>query len=153
MITIVWTIIIGLVLFSFVFVQIDLRTKNWKHLKRIGDILVTIKQESPWKTYKHLYTIALDSDRDLVVAEKITLDPGDTSLVSIRSFSDPDLSEKIRFIRQVRHEKIVSALGIFHAKDEFYAVFEFLPLSIFDIVGHNHLNEVRLASILGQVYI
>jgi hypothetical protein len=53
--------------------------------------------------------------------------------------------------REAPHPNFVSALDAFKFEGSVYVVFEHMPISLQYIAGNPYINELRLASILGQV--
>jgi hypothetical protein len=54
-------------------------------------------------------------------------------------------------LQRTHHPNFVSALDAFRFEQSLYVVFEHMPISLQHIAGNPYMNELRLASILGQV--
>ncbi|KAK9437147.1 kinase domain-containing protein [Metarhizium brunneum] len=76
-------------------------------------------------------------------------------VVCVREFCGPDAEDKLRFVRRLRHHNLVNMLDIFRNRkvpDKVTVTFEFLPITVIDTCdqAYKHLNELRLAAIVGQ---
>ncbi|KAK7214120.1 hypothetical protein V2G26_021298 [Clonostachys chloroleuca] len=86
------------------------------------------------------------------VAERSTDSPHESPVVLLKEFSGFKQDDRIRFIQQqTQCEHFVKIRDIFLDESLCFFAFEFMPLSIADIMGNPLMNELRLASILGQV--
>jgi hypothetical protein len=105
-------------------------------------------QESPWKRYKKIYGLQFGESEFVTVAEE-RYSP--CNIVNLRSFSGPSADDQLRMLQQIQHAKFVSALEIYNFDKTFCVAFEHMLLSLQEIAGNPYLDEIRLASILGQV--
>lgn len=114
--------------------------------------LVAIKQESPWKTYERIYELRLGLGHRVTVAENTDSSPGTLSnVVSIREFKEEDMKTKYEMLQYLQHSNLVLPLEIFWSKDIYYVISEHMPCSLHEVCGIEHLNEARIAAIIGQV--
>ena len=117
---------------------------------------------SPWTIYEKLCHLRHGLGDWVILAEQIrpnvnvgwteSQDPL-SSLVTVRTFSGHSTESKLRMIQQIRHRNIVAVREIFAFEGVSHVVFEHMPLSLSHMAGSPHLNETRLAAILGQVEI
>lgn len=123
---------------------------------------VRTKHGSPWRIYEKTYQLRLGIKDWVAVAERRYLpsnvvtvrserkDPL-SNLVIVRSFSGPNVEEKLRKFQQIQHANFVSALEVFRFNETSYVIFEFMAYSLYYVAGNPLLNEIHLAAILGQV--
>jgi hypothetical protein len=109
---------------------------------------IMTKDESPWRSYERIYQLRLGVGDRVNVAERKS-PPFD--IVTVRSFSGPRIEDKLYMLQRIRHPNFVLAFDAFKFEQSLYIVFEHMPISLQHIAGNPHINELRLASILGQV--
>lgn len=109
---------------------------------------IMTKEGSPWRTYERIYQLRLGVGDRVTVAERKS---PPFNIVTVRSFSGPRIEDKLRMLQQIQHANFVSAFDAFKFEQSLYVVFEHLPISLEHIAGNPYINELRLASILGQV--
>jgi len=87
-----------------------------------------------------------------IVAEKLspTINE-DNSVVLIQSLSGSDVQNQIRSLQQIRHANFVTALEAFQVDNAWLVAFEYMPISLSEFAGNPLLDEIRVASIMGQV--
>ena len=107
---------------------------------------------SPWKFYDRLYTLQYGDSDYFIVAEMRTPTPAESPVVAVKTFVDSSREMCFNNIRKIQHAQFVSARRFFTFRGNAFAAFEFMPLSLSEIAGHPLLNDIRLASILGQVH-
>ena len=113
---------------------------------------IQILHLSPWKSYRKIFQLKLGKAETSVVAEKLS--PAineDNSVVLVQSLSGSNVQDQIRSLRQIRHANFVTALAAFQVDHAWLVAFEFMPISLSEFAGNPLLNELRVASILGQV--
>ena len=103
-------------------------------------------------TYKPLNPT---SDEGGTVAEMISHDLDYQGLTLSRTFSGSNVTEKLHFVQRVRHQNFVNVNAVFRSPgvDEVIVSFEFMPIVVVDLCSqaYTHLNQLRLAAIMGQV--
>jgi hypothetical protein len=109
---------------------------------------IMTKEWSPWGSYEKIYQLRLGVGDRVTVAEHKS-HPFD--VVTVRSFSGPRAEDVLRMLQRIHHPNFVSALDAFRFEQSLYVVFEHMPISLQHIAGNPYMNELRLASILGQV--
>jgi hypothetical protein len=109
---------------------------------------IMVKEGSPWRSYERIYQLRLGVGDRVNVAERKS-PPFD--IVTVRSFSGPRLEDKLYMLQRIQYPNFVSALDAFKFEQSLYIVFEHMPISLQYIAGNPYINELRLASILGQV--
>jgi hypothetical protein len=109
---------------------------------------IMMKEGSPWRSYRKIYQLRLGVGDRVTVAECKT-HPFD--LITIRSFSGPEVEDKLNMLQRIQHHNFVSALDGFRFEQSIYIVFEHMPISLLFVAGNPYIDELRLASILGQV--
>jgi hypothetical protein len=109
---------------------------------------IMIKEGSPWRSYERIYQLRLGVGDRVNVAERKS-PPFD--IVTVRSFSGPRIEDKLYMLQRIQHPNFVSAFDAFKFEQSLYIVFEHMPISLQYIAGNPYINELRLASILGQV--
>jgi hypothetical protein len=109
---------------------------------------IMTKEGSPWRSYERIYQLRLGVGDRVTVAERRS---PPFNVVTVRSFSGPRVEDKLRMLQQIQHANFVSAFDAFKFEQSLYVVFEHMPISLQHIAGNPYINELRLASILGQV--
>ncbi|TQV90525.1 hypothetical protein IF1G_10848 [Cordyceps javanica] len=107
--------------------------------------------KSPWQTYEKVFDLQL-GDRDYyTVAEK--KDPGaeSNSVAIFKTFTGPEAGRCVQAIRGIQHTSFVNAHLFFSMDDGYLVSFEFMPMALCEVAGNPLLNDLRLASIPGQV--
>ena len=113
------------------------------------DIDRSLILESPWNSYEKLYSLQFGENDYVTVAEKTRPEPDQSPLVIVKEFVPG--SGAINAIQKVHHKQFVSLQKLYSTGSTVCAFFEFMPLSLSEIAGHPLMNDLRLASILGQV--
>ncbi|KAH7111053.1 kinase-like domain-containing protein [Dendryphion nanum] len=106
------------------------------------------KEGPPWRSYERIYQLRLGVGDHIHVAERKS-PPFD--IVTIRSWSGPHIEDKLHVLQRIRHPNFVSAFDAFRFEQSLYIVFEHMPISLQHVAGNPYINELRLASILGQI--
>jgi hypothetical protein len=120
------------------------------------------QSRSPWENYEKCWDLRLGIKDWITVAERRVAQPNAvavksrsndplTKLVLVKRLEGPNFQEHVLKLQQVQHTNIVSALEIFRFDRNTYVVFEYMAYSISYVAGNPHLDEIRLAAILGQV--
>lgn len=103
---------------------------------------------SIWEHYDKLFALQFGCGDYFTVAEKSAMNLEESPLVIIKRIAGDN---RIKAIQKIQHERFVRAQEFFTAESGYFITFEFMPLSIAEFIGHPLMNELRLASILGQV--
>jgi hypothetical protein len=114
---------------------------------------------SPWETYEKSYEIRLGLDNTFITvverkdAQYNTATRRDplSDFALVRSFPESKIEDKLRKFQQLQHPNIVSPLEVFRLQGTSYVAFEYMAYSLHYITGSPHLNEIRLAAIVGPV--
>lgn len=105
---------------------------------------------SPWDNYEKLFQLQFGAGEYVVVCEKLSGERGKSKLAMIQTLSGPNIERQMQLLQCLEHPNIVPLQSRFLDTSHF-AEFEFMPLSLVEIMANPLLNELRLASILGQV--
>jgi len=129
-------------------------------------------QASPWRRYQQLYKLQFGNNSEYITVAELkspalhgtsssddnlstgrdSFSRNNFSVVMIKSFYGPDAKTQLQSIRQIRHEKFLHLQELFWFENTFLGIFKFMPLSLHEMAtGTPAVNEIRLASILGQV--
>jgi serine/threonine protein kinase len=76
--------------------------------------------------------------------------PATKELFIVRSFSGPNTSEKLSFLRQLQHDNVLLSHQIFSFKDVFYIVSEYMAISLEELTIARP-DKPQLATIIHQV--
>ncbi|TQV90170.1 protein kinasedomain-containing protein [Cordyceps javanica] len=107
--------------------------------------------KTPRQTYEKLFDLQLGDCDYYTVAEQTNPDVEGNPVVIIKTFTGPKADSHVQVIRGIQHNRFVNA-QLFLAIDDGYLVsFDFMPMSLCEIAGNPLLNDLRLASILGQI--
>ncbi|KAM3552086.1 hypothetical protein ARSEF4850_007553 [Beauveria asiatica] len=111
----------------------------------------SVVHDSLWNNYNELYCVQFGNGPYFPVARHIELQPDGTSLCLVKQFSGADAEECIHAIRRIKHHQFVQAQNLFHIENELSVAFEYMPMSLAEVEGNPLLDDLLLASILGQV--
>lgn len=111
----------------------------------------TAPSESPWKSYEKLFTLQFGEGNYYAVAEKRKPESKRSPVVMVKEFPQASGREAVKAIQKIRHEQFVTTRHVFARDGVCTVMFEYMPLSLSEMEGHPLLNDIRLASILGQV--
>ena len=114
-------------------------------------VVVPVAPKSPWDIYQVLYDLQLGDIDYFTVAEKIHPDIDKNPVVIIKTFTGPTAESRVQAIHRVRHNCFVDPQLFFPIDGGYLVSFEFMPLALSEIAGSPLLNDLRLASALGQV--
>ncbi|KAH7111363.1 kinase-like domain-containing protein [Dendryphion nanum] len=106
------------------------------------------KEGSPWRSYERIHQLRLGVGDRIHVAERKS-PPFD--IVTVRSWPGPHIEDKLHMLQQIQHPNFVSAFDAFDLEQSLCIVFEHMPISLQYVADNPYINELRLASVLGQV--
>lgn len=109
--------------------------------------------KSPWVPYEKLYALQLGVSEYVTVAERRSDLRNDVSLVMIQQLVGPEARNQINFIQSIDHPRLVKHREVFRSGTAHFIAFDFMPLSLSELAGSPLVNEIQLASIMGQVSI
>lgn len=102
------------------------------------------------KKYRKLYKVQFGDSTYFLVAQ----DAGSSQhgqLVIIQKLFGDDVEDQVRSIQQIRHPRFLVCREVFSFEGSSAVAFEFISLSLAELAGNPLLDELILASILGQV--
>jgi len=110
---------------------------------------------SPWTIYDREYKFRLGG-RHVTVATRKHAVSADKSpycnLVNVRELTGDEVEEQIPKFQRCEHANIVSVRNIFRTGNTFHLCFEYMSASLEEVAClRDHLNETKLAAIVGQV--
>ncbi|KFA66250.1 hypothetical protein S40285_10914 [Stachybotrys chlorohalonatus IBT 40285] len=113
---------------------------------------ISESSSSGWKSFERLFQLKFGQMDYVTVAEKSTgLSKGESSLVMIKHLLEPNIQGQILSIQRIQHPHFLTSREILSSEGSSFIAFEFMPLSLSELAACPLLNELRLASILGQV--
>ncbi len=107
--------------------------------------------KSPWQTYKKVFDLQLGDKDYFTIAEKKSLNVEGNSVVIVKTFTGSKAESHIQAIRGIQHNRFVNAQLFFTSDDKYLVSFEFMPLALCEVANNPLLDDLRMASILGQV--
>ncbi|KAK6831688.1 hypothetical protein RU639_002588 [Aspergillus parasiticus] len=119
-----------------------------QHYASEKPVAASVVRNSIWKHYDKLFGLQFGSGDYFTVAEKSAMNPEESPVIIVKRIAGND---RIKTIQKIQHERFVRAQEFFTAENAYFVAFEFMPLSIAEFMEHPLMNELRLASILGQV--
>ncbi|PIG82694.1 hypothetical protein AARAC_010894 [Aspergillus arachidicola] len=119
-----------------------------QHYASEKPVAASVVHNSIWKHYDKLFALQFGGGDYFTVAEKSAMNPEESPVIIVKRIAGND---RIKTIQKIQHERFVRAQEFFTAENAYFVAFEFMPLSIAEFMGHPLMNELRLASILGQV--
>lgn len=124
-----------------------LPTKKSDGLITTAPVAVKVPQD----TYRRLFDLQLGESDYFTVAEEDRSHPDRQSVVIIKTFTGPAAESQIQAIRRIQHNRFVDAKEFLPIDEGYLVSFEFMPLALCEIARNPLLNDVRLASVVGQV--
>ena len=110
---------------------------------------VAAKEGSPFDYYEEMYALRLGLGYRAIVAEE-RFPTELANVYSIRQFTASDIKTQQVMFQDIRHQNFVPAREIFWSGNICHVVFEHMPCSLYEVRGNEHLNELRLAAVIGQ---
>lgn len=102
--------------------------------------------------YRVFFRISLGSNKNIAVAQKRPATSSkNTQGALLWNLSGPNARDEVAMVQSIKHENFVKALAVYGAGDDLTVAFEFVPLSLQEVVVNRRLNESELACILKQV--
>ncbi|KAJ2976443.1 hypothetical protein NQ176_g4952 [Zarea fungicola] len=105
----------------------------------------------PWDTYQKLFDLQLGDSDYFTVAEKKAPDPDRNPVVIIKTLTGPGAEIRAQVIKSIRHNRFVEPLLFFSIDTGYLVSFEFMPMALCEIAGSPLLNDLRMASAVGQI--
>jgi hypothetical protein len=106
---------------------------------------------SPWRHYEKLFKLQFGNSEYFTVAERTAVNPDESPVVIVKRVAGLEQHDRIQMIRKIKHKRFLRPREFFSDENACLVAFEFMPISIAEFAGHPLMNELRLASILGQV--
>ena len=107
--------------------------------------------ETLWDTCVELYSLQFGNSNYFPIVEQTQSLSDEHPIYIVKRFSGVNVEERMNFIQQIKHELFVQPHHIFAVENQRFVTFEFMPLSLAELEGNPLMNDLRLASILGQV--
>jgi hypothetical protein len=105
-----------------------------------------VRDESPWDTFKEVFTCDLAGTVSIVVHRSRP-----SHVMAIRAFPG-DANTMLQRFRDIQHKNIIFAKEYYRHQNSLYGLFDDRPLTLEHLVACDvRLNEAQLASILSQV--
>ncbi|EJP61377.1 uncharacterized protein BBA_09673 [Beauveria bassiana ARSEF 2860] len=105
----------------------------------------------PQDTYLKLFDLQLGDSDYFTVAEEKSPDPERNPVVIIKTFTGRKAESQVQAIRRIQHNQFVEAREFFPIEGGYLVSFEFMPLALCEIAGNPLLDDLRLASVVGQI--
>ncbi|KFA71047.1 hypothetical protein S40288_11808, partial [Stachybotrys chartarum IBT 40288] len=106
---------------------------------------------SGWNSFDRLFQLRFGQMDYVTVAEKTTgLSRNKSSLMMIKRLIEPNINNQILSIQRIQHPHFLTSREILSSEGSSFVAFEFMPLSLSELAACPLINELRLASILGQ---
>lgn len=99
---------------------------------------------SPCPPWDYLFNVELGQGRRFVVAQNRSTTPGH---FLIQKLTLPQL----RRVDKIKHENFVKAEHTFAFGEHYLVAWPFMPMSLLEVAQNRLLDDIKLASILGQV--
>jgi hypothetical protein len=109
-----------------------------------------VVSEPPWKKYQMLYKIQFGDSTYFSVAQD-AFSSQHRKLAIIQKLFGDDAEDQVRSIQQIRHPRFLACHEVFSFEGSSAVAFEFISLSLAELAGNPLLDELGLASIMGQV--
>ncbi|KAJ2981007.1 hypothetical protein NQ176_g2290 [Zarea fungicola] len=110
-----------------------------------------VVHKSLWDSYNELYSIQFGNGDYFPVAQRTKLQPDEHSLCIVKRFSGVNVEERIHAFQRIKHQQFVQAQKLFSQQNDLFVAFEFMPVSLAEVEGNPLLDDLQLASILGQI--
>jgi hypothetical protein len=102
-------------------------------------------EESPWNHYKKIFELELGGS--VAVVHKI---PATDDLFTMRSFSPPNIEQKLYMLHQLKHRNLLASHQVFSFREKFHVISEYTQVSLEEFIVARP-DEVELAAIISQV--
>lgn len=106
---------------------------------------------SLWDSYKELYSIQFGNGDYFPVAQRTKLQSDEHSICIVKRFPGVNVEERIHAFQRINHQQFVQVQKLFSVQNDLLVAFEFMPVSLAEVEGNPLLDDLQLASILGQV--
>lgn len=137
-------------------------TRKGLNVAKLTDISPRIESDDvaaavPWATkspsymYQTLFDLKIGDVDYFTVAEEKFPDAERSPVVIVKTFTGPTSETDIQAIRRIQHDRFVDPQMFFHIQGGYMVSFEFMPIALCEIAGSPLLNDLRMASALGQV--
>lgn len=110
-----------------------------------------VVDESLWNSYRQLYSLQFGNGAYYPVVQRTKLQPDKHSLCIVKKFSGINVDDRIHAIRRIKHQQFVQARSFLSVQNDVFVAFEYMPVSLAEVEGNPLLDDLLLASILGQV--
>lgn len=121
-----------------------------------------IGYSSPWVVYRKLFEVRFGNVPSVVVAEPRTTAAGGGGVVLVHALQTATtatregtaaalIQEQVQALLRIRHAAFLEVHTIFCHAETFFAVLEFMPISLAELTGNPLLEDVHIACIVGQV--
>lgn len=108
------------------------------------DLLHTLLSLPKWKL---LWDFQVVKSHYLVAQSEDTK----SNLLMIKKLTKTNLNQKVDYLQNLQHKNLLNNPQCFRFYDEVVLACSFMPLSLVDLAGHQLLDDLSMASILGQV--
>ncbi|KAK3391290.1 hypothetical protein B0H63DRAFT_364546, partial [Podospora didyma] len=102
-----------------------------------------------WACYRKLYKLQFGGSDYVTVAEWSSQE--ETALLMIQQLTGPSARNQTMFVQSIDHRRFLRPREVISSSTAYHVAFEFMPLSLAEMAGNHLINELRLASIMGQV--
>lgn len=107
---------------------------------------------SPREHYRKCFRISLGFNKNIAAVQKrLATSTKDTQGALLWKLSGPNARDEVAMVQSIKHENFVKALAIYGEGDDLTIAFEFVPISLSEVVANRRLDESELACILKQV--
>jgi hypothetical protein len=106
---------------------------------------VSILKGQPSRDYEMIYLNLADSN-PCWVGERID---APHNVVDIRALKSLNHDQK-RMLSSIRHPNFATVHEIYRSEEKYFVVYEHMPRSLDEFMGHPYLNRFRLAAIVRQ---
>lgn len=106
-----------------------------------------------WERFHKLYKLKFNNLDYFIIAEKNDFSLNNQLIVIVKQIKGPKAEEKLKFAQIVRYSNFVSVYEGFETAGNYFTSFEFIPLSLSQLVNNDILTILYVVSILKQVSI
>ncbi|KAH7229943.1 kinase-like domain-containing protein, partial [Fusarium solani] len=102
--------------------------------------------------YRTCFRLSLGFNKNIAVAQKrLATSTKSTQGALLWNLSGPNARDEVAMVQSIKHENFVKALAVYGEGDDLTIAFEFVPISLSEVVANRRLDESELACILKQV--
>ncbi|KAF5652161.1 hypothetical protein FHETE_11456 [Fusarium heterosporum] len=124
---------------------------EFEQLSRGSNKSARIDGKSYQDHYHLSFYVTLGSNRDVMVAYRRHGTGSKPHMALLTTVYDADSKTEIGISQSIQHDNILSPTAVYGEENELFVAYEFLPISLSEVIANRSLTAAELASILKQI--